>query len=331
MSAYFDSAGITLLLGDAGTPETVASVPDGCVQSIITSPPYFGLRDYGEADQLGAEPSVDEYVNRLVEVFSGLRRVLADNGTVWLNLGDTYTAAPGGRRGGNSAFRNRAVSEAQTAVSATGSRRPGVALPRKSLIGVPWRVAIALQDDGWTLRSDIIWHKPNAMPESVKDRPGQAHEHLFLLAKSPKYYYDAEAIAEPLSAATVQDMARRKSMTNKGAHGGVRSDLARARTDYVRADGLRSARNVWTINTTAFRGAHFAVWPPELVRRCVLASSAPGDTILDPFQGSGTTGMVALDHGRRYIGIDLNRDYLDLSLRTRFQQSTIDLTGQVAP
>jgi DNA modification methylase len=287
MSYYEDNA-VTLHHGQA--PVVSALLESGSVQTIVTSPPYFGLRDYDQEGQFGAEKTVEEYVENLVSLFRELRRVLADDGTLWINLGDSYGKA-------------------------------------KQLIGVPWLVAFGLQKDGWILRSDIIWHKRNAMPESATDRPSKSHEYLFLLSKSEKYHFAGELIREPQSPETLADMARRKIMNNKGTHGTTRSDLARPRTDYVKADGLRNKRSVWEINTTAFAGAHFAVYPPELIRPCIIAGSRPGDTVLDPFSGSGTTGMVANQEGRKYIGIDLNSEYLDLSLKTRFSQPALDFGG----
>ena len=287
MTNYYQDDQVTLHHGDA--LDVLKTMDSESVDCIVTSPPYFGLRDYGVDRQIGAEASPAEFVETLRAVFTEARRVMADDGTLWLNLGDSYDRKS------------------------------------KNLLGIPWRVAFALQDDGWILRSDIIWHKRTAMPESVKDRPTNAHEHLFLFAKSPRYYYDADAIAEPLSEVTVADIARRKTLNNKGTLGGVRADLGRSRSEYVRADGMRNSRDVWTIATQPFPGAHFATFPPELPERCIQAGCKPGGTVLDTFSGSGTTGMAAAKHGRRYVGIDLNHEYLDLSLRTRLQQPGLDL------
>jgi DNA modification methylase len=295
---YYEDDLVTLHHGDA---QSVAVALDpGSVRTIVTSPPYFGLRDYGEAGQIGAEETLQEYVDRLVGVFRALRDVLTDDGTLWLNLGDSYASTTKGSGGGSGKSTLGVGADGTVRISQSGRdrgvarqgfapRRVDTGLPDKNLLGVPWRVAFALQADGWVLRSDIIWAKPNPMPESVTDRPTKSHEYMFFLAKSPRYYYDAEAIAE----------------------GAVKE--------------TRNKRTVWSTATVPFPGSHFAVYPPELIRPCILAGSAPGDTVLDPFSGSGTTGMVATQEGRRYIGIDLNRDYLDMSLRTRFVQPVLNL------
>lgn len=272
--------------------DVAKTLPPRSVQTIVTSPPYFGLRDYGEDDQIGTEHSVEEYISNVFEVFAVLRDVLADDGTLWLNLGDSYSR-------------------------------------RKGLLGVPWQVAFALQSDGWILRSDIIWHKPNPMPESVTDRPTKAHEYLFLLTKSPRYYYDAEASSEPQSEASFADHSRRKTSerSNGAAPDRGSGDKGLRANGGIWTSGTRNRRTVWTVPTVPFADAHFATYPPELIRPCVLAGSRVGDTVLDPFSGSGTTGQVALQHGRKYIGIDISREYLDLSLRARFQEAPLDFGG----
>lgn len=309
MSLYYDSDDVQLHHGDA--LEVARTLPDGLARTIVTSPPYFGLRDYGEDGQIGAEASVGEYVARMVELFRELRRVLADDGTLWLNLGDSYNAKPGQRK-----VTDKAGSKQQTKRGSTGA--PSISeggVPAKGLLGIPWRVALALQDDGWILRSDIIWHKPNPMPESVTDRPTKAHEYLFLFAKSPHYYYDIDAIREPHEHPEVSHVSRARP--ERGFPG--QADVARA--------GLhplgRNRRSVWEVSTVPFPGSHFAVYPPELIRPCIRAGSEPGDIVLDPFSGSGTTGAVATFEGRKYIGIDLNRDYLRMSLETRFLQPSL--------
>ena len=310
---YYQDDLVTLLHGDA--LEQARTLGAGSVQTIVTSPPYFGLRDYGEVGQMGAETSLAEYVEGMVALFRELRRVLADDGTLWLNLGDSYTSSPGRRKA-----TDKAGAKQESKRGSTGS--PSVSIPGvapKNLIGVPWRVAFALQADGWILRSDIIWAKPNPMPESVTDRPTKSHEYLFLLAKSPKYFYDADAIREE----SVGEW--------NSAHGFILEGQSKrniegrigARID--QAQSGRNARTVWTIPTVPFSAAHFAVYPPELIRPCIRAGSRPGDTVLDPFSGSGTTGMVATEEGRKYVGIDLNREYLNLSLKTRFAQPVLNL------
>lgn len=234
-------------------------------QMCVTSPPYFGLRDYGVAGQLGLEQTPEQYVAAMVEVFRCVRDVLADDGTLWLNIGDGYTS-------GNRGYRAPDKKNPARAMDVRPDTPEG--LKPKDLIGIPWRLAFALQDDGWYLRSDIVWNKPNAMPESVKDRPARSHEFLFMLTKSEKYYYDWQAVREP-------------------ADGG----------------GLRNRRSVWNVNTKPFAGAHFATFPPALVEPCILAGSRRGDVVLDPFMGSGATAAVALGLERRYLGCELNPEY----------------------
>jgi DNA modification methylase len=275
--------------------EALLNLPAQSVQTCVTSPPYFGLRDYGHAGQIGLERTPDEFVEALVGVFRDVRRVLRDDGTLWLNLGDSYSSSPPGNKG-------------------TGLERlPGV--KPKDLLGIPWMVAFALRADGWYLRSDIIWSKPNPMPESVTDRPTKAHEYVFLLSKSARYFYDADAIREDLADCNAQrttdhyDTAGRYGAGN-GGNGGLDSLAARMR------DGNHAGRNkrsVWEIATQPFPGAHFATFPPKLIEPCILAGSRPGDTVLDPFSGAGTTGLVALRRDRSYIGIELNSEYAEMS------------------
>lgn len=323
-----------LLLGDC--LDLMRTLPDASVQCCVTSPPYFGLRDYGTEGQIGLEPTPDAYVARLVEVFREVRRVLTDDGTLWLNLGDSYAGSWGNYSGQN---RGKGDSQRPITVGSLPTKawdgreqeRPAASqkqegLKPKDLIGIPWRVAFALQADGWYLRSDIIWHKPNCMPESVKDRPTRAHEYLFLLTKRERYYYDADAIAEPFVATSAQRIAQPSLDTQRGGykteayqqdHPGRKArdrrpaDILRAMRDNGRTG--RNKRDVWTICTKPYRGAHFAVMPEALVEPCILAGSRPGDTILDPFAGSGTVGAVAVRTGRDFIGCDLNADYLALA------------------
>lgn len=333
MSLYYDGGDVRLFHGDA--LEVARTLPDESVQTIVTSPPYYALRDYGEEGQIGAEQSVHEYVLRLRDLFRELRRVLADDGTLWLNLGDSYSAGVSGTGGYSSENTKHRQANEQP------KRRIERAAPAKNLLGVPWRVAFALQDDGWILRSDIIWHKPNAMPESVADRPTKAHEYLFMLAKSKRYYYDANAIKEP-AATGFNGSEFHTGKTGEHQLGRASTQPRFGDTKYADGNtspksgneyapnGLANKRDVWTVPTVPFPGSHFAVYPPELIRPCILAGSRPGDTVLDPFSGSGTTGAVATFEGRKYIGIDLNREYLDLSLRTRFQQPALPWGGDAA-
>jgi DNA modification methylase len=284
----------TVVKGDVRT--LLADMDDKSVRCCVTSPPYWGLRDYGTDGQLGLEPTPDAYVQNMVEVFRDVRRVLTADGTLWLNLGDSYAAnrsyrVPGGE---------------WTDVGNSKSSTVPVGLKPKDLVGIPWRVAFALQADGWYLRSDIIWHKRNPMPERVTDRPTKAHEYLFLLTKSAKYYYDHEAMKEPALHPANKYKSSRKTPAQESAHfGNAPTNLGRCGT----ADnGMRNRRTVWSINTRPFKGAHFAVMPEALVEPCILAGSAEGDLVLDPFAGSGTVGVVALRHGRDFMGFDLNKD-----------------------
>jgi len=240
-------------------------LPSNSIQCAVTSPPYWGLRDYLIAEQIGLEPTLPQFLQRLRAIFEEVRRVLRDDGILWLNIGDGYTS---GNRGW------RAPDKKNPARAMAGRPDTPEGLKPKDLQGIPWRLAFALQDDGWYLRADIVWNKPNAMPESVKDRPTRAHEYLFMFTKDERYYYDRCAIQEPNG---------------------------------------RNCRSVWNINTQAYSGAHFATFPPKLVEPCIKASTKPGDFVLDPFFGSGTVGVVARDLGRRYVGIELNPDYVALA------------------
>jgi DNA modification methylase len=265
------------------------------VQMCVTSPPYFGLRDYGHPGQLGLEKTPAEYVAALVEVFDDVRDLLADDGVLWLNLGDSYAGSGKGPAGNLGAKHNeRHMEHIHSAIIPSG-------LKPKDLIGIPWRVAFALQAAGWYLRQDIIWHKPNPMPESVTDRCTKAHEYLFLLAKSERYFFDAAAIKEPASQA---DRVRSDKMGgNKG------DDTHHSPGSLFTGSETRNRRSVWTITPKPYKGAHFATFPPALIEPCILAGSRPGDVVLDPFFGSGTTGEVCEQLGRRWIGIELNQDY----------------------
>lgn len=278
------------------------TLPDASVDCCVTSPPYWGLRDYGVAGQLGLEPTPAEYVARMVEVFREVRRVLKDDGTLWLNLGDSY-AGVGAQTGGT----NSKESGRREDRMFKGSYRnaTSIGLKAKDLVGIPWRVAFALQADGWYLRSDIIWSKPNPMPESVTDRPTKAHEYLFLLSKSDRYHYEACAIAEPALCAG-------KPMGSSIRYDGRIGESGWARDGEDQPD-MRNKRTVWTIPSEPFPGAHFAVMPTALVKPCVLAGCRPGGTVLDPFTGSGTVGYVALENGCRFVGCELNQAYVEIA------------------
>lgn len=264
-----------LLIGDC--LDTLKTLPEQSVHTCVTSPPYFWQRDYGHDDQLGHEDTPDEFVSALVRVFREVRRVLRDDGTVWLNLGDSY-----GKKGG--------------------------------LNGVPWRVAFALQEDGWCLRQDIIWHKPNPMPESTKNRCTKAHEYIFLLSKGPKYHYDHEAVKEPAvkKPQRMQADPERVKKKSTGPHARGREGFNHQYADSERvwaADGKRNRRDVWSVPSRPYKGAHFATFPPDLILPCILAGCPEGGTVLDPFGGSGTTAGVALAHGRNAILGELSPEY----------------------
>ena len=282
------------------------TLPDASVDCCVTSPPYWGLRDYGVDGQLGLEPTPGEYVAKIVAVFREVRRVLRDDGTLWLNLGDCY-AGVGAQWGGTKSLQ----AGASDAMMGRGTfRKPTDGLKSKDLVGIPWRVAFALQADGWYLRSDIIWSKPNPMPESVTDRPTKAHEYLFLLSKSERYHYAAELIAE-------ESLNAGKMVKTNGADGYDSETMnLRTREGFKRGVLVKDTRNrrtVWTIPTEPFPGAHFAVMPTALVKPCVLAGCRPGGTVLDPFTGSGTVGYVALENGCRFVGCELNPAYVEIA------------------
>lgn len=295
MPKYYEDSHVTLYHGRA--LDVVGEMEDESVDCIVTSPPYFGLRDYGTDGQYGAEETPQEFVDNLVSLYREARRVLANDGTFWLNLGDSYTGRGGGTQNGG--------------------------LSQKNLIGIPWRVALALQDDGWILRNDIIWSKPNAMPEPVTDRLSNRHEHLFLFTKSQKYWFDLD----PIRDAHTSDAPKAYASAGKWVK---TTAFNNNRSGYVgRNEAGKNPGDVWEISTQPFAGAHFAVFPQDLPRRCIVAGCKPGGTVLDPCSGSGTTGAAATGNGRKYVGIDINADYLDLSLETRLQQPVLDLGGIV--
>ena len=283
-------------------------------QMCVTSPPYFGLRDYGHAGQIGLEPTPEQYIAAMVDVFRCVRDVLADDGTLWLNIGDSYAAQRGGPhqpaetlaggKGGKTSDGARVNRDRHDGYNPTRNAA-AIGLKHKDLIGIPWMLAFALRTDGWFLRQDIIWSKPNPMPESVRDRCTKAHEYLFLLSKSERYYFDSEAMQEPAVQA-----GRVRADSFKGRQGGAEYHVASGGegTTFTGSE-TRNRRSVWTIATRPYKGAHFATFPPALIEPCILAGSRPGDVVLDPFMGSGTTAAVALQHGRQYLGCELNPAY----------------------
>ncbi len=290
-----------VIVGDCR--DALRSLDAGSFACCVTSPPYYGLRDYGHPGQIGLEATPDLYVTSLLEVFREVRRVLRDDGTLWLNLGDSYASSiPGNARPDHSGPRllgTRGGQRSAKAAQVASRRRFGV--PLKNLLGMPWRVAFALQADGWFLRADLIWHKPNPMPESVDDRPTKAHEYVFLLSKSPRYHYDGAAIAER---ATCRSPANGPSGKHIEASKSDPKHRTKANLDKIGARSERNARSVWTITSEPYRGAHFATMPRALAQRCILAGSRPGDAVLDPFFGSGTVGEVCERTGRRWLGCD---------------------------
>jgi len=348
----------TCIFGDCRDIMRQLIADDVKVQTCVTSPPYWGLRDYGVEGQLGLEASPADYVANMVEVFSLVRDLLTDDGTLWLNLGDSYAGSGRGGHVSNTSTLQGSIEHEQECRKARGSQLapgfhaaaaaagaigrawvpPPAGLKQKDLVGIPWRVAFALQTDGWYLRSDIIWHKPNPMPESVTDRPTKSHEYLFLLAKTERYYYDADAIAEisvtndprrPYGSPGANSLDPR----NEQGAGKLRAPANRKRGEFNgKTNALkgreafrcfterRNRRSVWTVATEPYDGAHFATFPPSLIEPCVLAGSRPDDIVFDPFFGSGTTGQVAQSLGRHWIGCELNPAYAELQKHRTAQQ-----------
>ena len=302
-----------ILIGDVR--DKLKELPDESVNCVVTSPPYWGLRDYGQAGQLGLEPTPQEYVDNMVEVFREIRRVLTLDGTCWLNLGDSYASFRDGKATPDT---SRGKSTGTLVPKGKASNRmsttfTGTPIKHKDLVGIPWRVAFALQADGWWLRQDIIWAKPNVMPESVRDRCTKSHEYLFLLTKSPKYYYDHIAIKEPVSDVSLKRAKSGWKTDRPSAKAGKEGiDVEVMGERFVNPAG-RNKRDVWFIPTASFKGSHFAVMPERLVEPCVLAGCPEGGTVLDPFFGSGTVGVVALKNNRKYIGIELNPEYIKIA------------------
>jgi DNA modification methylase len=298
----------TVLLGDC--IERMSGLPDRSVQMCVTSPPYFGLRDYGVDGQIGLEKTPEQFIARLVDVFREVRRVIADDGTCWINIGDSYcSTAPGTRN----APQTKGSSDKPEQWANTRPKTPEGMKP-KDLIGIPWMLAFALRADGWYLRQDIIWHKPNPMPESVRDRCTKSHEYIFLRSKSEKYFYDHEAVKESAvwQRENNPEWQHARAATNSKKHEANRNGKSGGFSSWSPEQG-RNRRSVWTVSNRPYKGAHFAVFPPALVEPCILAGSRPGDVVLDPFNGSGTTGQVALQHGRQYVGIELNQEYVALT------------------
>lgn len=300
MPEYYADDQVRLLLGDA--LETLRTLPEASVDCIITSPPYYGLRDYGIDGQYGLEASPADYVETMRAVFAEARRVLTVDGTCWINIGDSYA----------------------------WSSVPGGGLPDKNLLGIPWRLAFALQDDGWILRNDIIWHKPNALPSKAADRLSGRHEHVFLLARSPRYHFDLDAIRVPHAEHTLRYYGADSDAKQRPGNAAMneQNPTTKHRLTSVNAHGANPG-DVWSIATRPNREAHFATFPIDLPIRCIKAGCRPGGTVLDPFSGSGTTGEAARNLGRKYLGIDLNPAYHDLAVR-RFAQGVLDFEAEEA-
>ena len=311
----------TILYGDCR--DTLKQF-DEQARTCITSPPYYGLRDYGgEENQIGQEKTPEEFIDQLVSVFKEVRNILTDDGTLWINLGDSYYNY---RPGKGQSYPKQSVSKTNqdlpTQCNKRGNKLEG--LKEKDLIGIPWMFAFAMRSDGWYLRQDIIWHKPNPMPESVKDRCTKSHEYIFLLSKNKKYYYDNEAIKEPVK----QDWGTRNRTNGKYHNSG--SGLS-PHSGLTKSYDRKNKRDVWSITNKPYKGSHFAVFPPDLITPCILAGSEKGDIVLDPFMGSGTTAMVAKQLGRDYIGCELHEEYSNLiDQRVPVEQVAQETTNPLA-
>jgi DNA modification methylase len=295
-----------VIIGD--NRQALKELPDASVQTVVTSPPYWGLRDYGHDNQIGLEQSPDDFIEQLCVVFDEVWRVLKDDGTIWVNLGDSYSAMRDSKASPDSLRTGEG-----TRVGSAANRNPEnlrkAGLKHKDLVGIPWRFAFAMQARGWYLRSDIIWHKPNPMPESVTDRPTKSHEYIFLMTKAPRYYYDHEAIKED----AIWAEEKRAGKGRLHYDGKRQGEKGTGQENFVSIVDKKNKRSVWQVNVKGYKEAHFATYPTELIEPCILAGSKEGDTVLDPFSGSGTTGEVALKHGRNYIGLELNPEYAAIS------------------
>lgn len=328
------------LIHSGDSLEILKSFPDESINCVITSPPYWGLRDYGMDAQLGLEKSPEEYVKNLVSIFHEIKRVLKNDGTLWLNLGDSYAGSWGNYSGQNRGVgRQREIKNGSTvpnpAYDGAENWRPPTSgkmengIKNKDLVGIPWMVAFALRADGWYLRQDIVWSKPNPMPESVTDRCTKSHEYIFLMSKSAKYFYDAQAIAEPLAPSSVSRLAQKNLANQEGSNRvpgkkGNMKAVARAMPRYGMSSNTpdlnqfltgttRNKRSVWNVSTRPFKEAHFATFPEELIVPMIKAGCPIGGVVLDPFIGAGTTGLVAKKLGRKYIGIELNPAYIEIA------------------
>lgn len=304
--------------------ERLREMADESVHCVVTSPPYYGLRDYGVAGQIGLEKSPEEYIARMVEVFREVRRVLRGDGTLWMNMGDSYASSEGKRKVGDKVGDKQSTNGGSMGVPSRG----GNGFKPKDLMGMPWRLALAMQADGWYLRCDIIWHKPSPMPESVTDRPTKAHEYIFLMSKSQNYYYDAEAIKEPVAGGAhargngVNPKAKVPTGwdTGKGGHTALTGRYKNKQNEsfsgaVAELVTSRNKRSVWTVASEGFSDVHFATFPPKLIEPCILAGCPEGGLVLDPFSGAGTTVMTALRLGRNGVGIELSEEYCEMSRR----------------
>lgn len=299
-----------IIAGDA--LQELKQIPDGCINCCITSPPYYGLRDYGVEGQLGLESSPQEYIDKLVEIFREVRRVLRQDGTLWINIGDSYATRSGAQPPANT----------RNSFGHTAKHLPD-GYKYKDLMGIPWMLAFALRADGWYLRQDIIWHKPNCMPEAVRDRCTKSHEYIFLLSKEERYYFDAEQISEPIAESSKKRCMNSLPHFGGKKYGADKSEKNRTKSRKPYTPTLnKNKRDVWTISTGGYKGAHFAVFPERLVEPCILAGCPEGGIVLDPFLGSGTTAVVARKLGRMCIGIEINPEYC------RMAEERIAQTGE---